>query len=62
VNAFENLDGEQSLFLQGIRTPMDWQDILIIVILVLLLGVWLPALIISVRRSLRKSKQNRNNS
>ena len=40
---------------------MDWQDILIIVIIVLLLGVWLPALIISVRRSLRKSKQNRNN-
>ena len=40
---------------------MDLQDNLIIVIIVLLLFVWLPALIISVRRSLRKSKQNRNN-
>lgn len=34
--------------------PMDWQNILIIVIAALLLLVWVPALIISVRRTLRK--------
>ena len=40
---------------------MDWQNILIIVIVVLLLGVWLPALIISVRRALRNTrKQNKD--
>ena len=36
--------------------PMDWQNILIIVIAVLLLLVWVPALIISVRRTLRKDE------
>jgi hypothetical protein len=62
VNAKQDLVGEHSLILRKLRFTMDWQDILIIVIVVLLLGVWLPALIISVCRSLRKSKQNRNNS
>ncbi len=40
---------------------MDWQNILIIVIVVLLLGVWLPALIISVRRARNTRKQNKDN-
>ncbi len=40
--------------------PMDWQNILIIVIAVLLLLVWVPALIISVRRTLRKDNENNN--
>ncbi len=39
---------------------MDWQNILIIVIVVLLLGVWLPALVISVRRVLRKKPQEKS--
>ena len=39
---------------------MDWQDILIIVIVVLLLGVWLPALIISIRKALRNDKNKKN--
>ena len=39
---------------------MDWQNILIIVIVVLLLGVWLPALIISIRRALRNSRKQNN--
>jgi hypothetical protein len=36
---------------------MDWQTILMIVIAALLLFVWLPILVISVRRTLRKSRQ-----
>ena len=36
---------------------MDWQTILMIVIAALLLFVWLPILIVSVRRTLRKSRQ-----
>ena len=35
---------------------MDWQTILMIVVAALLLFVWLPILIISVRRTLRKSR------
>ena len=35
---------------------MDWQNILMIIITVLLLFVWLPVLILSVRRALRKEK------
>ena len=33
---------------------MDWQDIVMLVITALLLFVWVPVLIISVRRALRK--------
>lgn len=35
---------------------MDWQTILMIVIAALLLFVWLPILVISVRRTLRKNQ------
>lgn len=35
---------------------MDWQNIVMIILTVLLLGVWVPALILSVRRVLRKDK------
>lgn len=41
---------------------MDWQNILIIIIAALLLFVWLPALVISVRKVLRREKEERNNS
>lgn len=37
---------------------MDWQTILMIVIAALLLFVWLPILIVSVRRTLRKSRND----
>jgi len=37
---------------------MDWQNIIMIVLTVLLLGVWLPALVISVRKVMRKDKMN----
>jgi hypothetical protein len=39
---------------------MDWQTILEIVIAALLLLVWLPALIISVRKVLREAKDKNN--
>ena len=39
---------------------MDWQNILMIVLTVLLLGIWLPALILSVRRVLREDKKKQN--
>lgn len=39
---------------------MDWQNILMIVLTVLLLGVWLPALIHSVRKVLREDKMKQN--
>lgn len=47
---------------------MDWQNIVMIVVTALLLFVWLPALIISVRKVLRNDKMkqivqnNRNGS
>ena len=40
---------------------MDWQNILIIIIAALLLFVWLPALVISVRKVLQREKEERNN-
>ena len=40
---------------------MDWQNILMIIITVLLLFVWLPVLILSVRRALRKEKEQSDN-
>ena len=36
---------------------MDWQNILMIVLTVLLLGVWLPLLVVSVRKALRKENK-----
>ncbi len=35
---------------------MDWQNILMLIITVLLLFVWLPALVIAVRRTLRNDR------
>ena len=40
---------------------MDWQNIIMIVLTVLLLGVWLPTLVISVRRVMRKDKKKQVN-
>lgn len=40
---------------------MDWQEIVMIVVTALLLLVWLPALIISVRKVLLKEKKNQFN-
>ena len=40
---------------------MDWQNIVMIVLTVLLLGVWLPALVISVRKVMRKDKKKQIN-
>ena len=37
---------------------MDWQNILMIVIAALLLLVWLPALVISVRKTLKQTNGN----
>jgi hypothetical protein len=36
---------------------MDWQNIVMIILTVLLLGVWLPAVILSVRKALRKDQR-----
>ena len=41
---------------------MDWQNILMIIITVLLLFVWLPVLILSVRRALRKEKKKQSDN
>jgi Zn-dependent membrane protease YugP len=38
---------------------MDWQDILMIAIAVLLLLVWVPVLFIAVRRALQADEKNR---
>ncbi len=38
---------------------MDWQNIIILVITVLLLCVWLPLLVYSVRKALKKSDKNK---
>ena len=40
-----------------IENIMDSQDILIVIIVALMLFVWLPALVISVRWSLRRTKR-----
>ncbi len=41
---------------------MDWETIILIIIVALLLFVWLPALVISIRRALRNTrKQNKKN-
>ena len=47
----------ESVFLYRNRYSMDWQNILMIVLTVLLLGVWLPLLIVSVRKALRKENK-----
>ena len=39
---------------------MDWQNLILIILTSLLLFVWLPALIISVRRAIRKDKNNKS--
>ena len=41
---------------------MDWQNLIIIILTALLLFVWLPALIISVRRAIRKEKSRQSNN
>ena len=38
---------------------MSWQEILMIVIAALLLLVWLPLLVFSVRRTLREERRSR---
>ena len=40
---------------------MDWQEITVTVISVLLLFVWLPVMFLSVRKALRKNKKSENN-
>ena len=44
---------------------MDWQNTIMIILTVLLLCVWLPALVISVRKVMRNERKkqiiNRNN-
>lgn len=39
---------------------MDWETIILIIIVALLLFVWLPALVISIRRALRNSRKQNN--
>jgi hypothetical protein len=41
---------------------MDKQTLWMIIVAALLLFVWLPALVISVRKTLRKNKMNHNNT
>lgn len=43
-----------------IITTMDKQTLWMIIVAALLLFVWLPALVISVRKTLRKNKMNHN--
>ena len=52
--------GLVTLFHKNYKGIMDWQTILMIVVAALLLFVWLPILIVSVRRTLRKSRNNKN--
>jgi hypothetical protein len=62
VNAAKEMfeKGLVTLSCKKIKDIMDWQTILMIVVAALLLFVWLPILIISVRRTLRKSRNNQN--
>jgi hypothetical protein len=47
-----------TLFCKKIKGIMDWQTILMIVIAALLLFVWLPILVVSVRRTIQKSRND----
>ena len=41
---------------------MDWQNLIMIILTALLLFVWLPALVISVRKTIRKENNNKSNN
>ena len=41
---------------------MDWQNLIMIILTALLLFVWLPGLVISARRAIRKGKNNKSNN
>ena len=53
--------GKDVIFVTEKETAMDWQTILEIVITALLLIVWLPALILSMRKVQREAREKDKN-